>query len=153
MNQGRTTQGSDGSYESYDLVSARRGSRIKIILENPVDNTNAQTSYELVKRDHAFGMPANVGWELRDQKRRMGRKRKVGKGAITLFGRMKGGGPIRTPGVVLRQGLELGISDPKEPNTIRNLGAIASMAHMKKLQTPRDRLNGLLGRITMKEQV
>lgn len=151
MDHGRTHTNRDGGYESFDLVGAKRGSRIGISLADPADGDEAE--YYLLKRRDEASTAARDGWELMHLRRQKGRDRKVGEGAITLFGRMKGGGPMRTPGVVLRPGLELGMPDPEVPNVIRNMGAIASMSHMRRRLMIGDRLRELLGRITIEEKL
>jgi hypothetical protein len=152
MDHGRTHTNPDGGYESFDLVGAKRGSRIGINLADPATDGD-EARYYLLKRNDKTGMAARDGWELMHLKRQRGRDRKVGEGAITLFGRMKGGGHIRTPGVVLRLGLELGMPDSETSHVVRSMGAIASMSHMRSQLMIRDRLRELLGRITMKEEL
>ena len=150
MDHGRTHLSPGGGYESYDLVGAQRGTRLQIDTVDPLDQTKDMTRYRLTKKEAKDATAANDGWELTSEKKRLLRRKKVAKGAITLLTRMKGGGPVRTPGVVLRRGLELGMPDPNVSNVVQNLGAIASMEYVRERRTIQERLRGLLERLTVR---
>jgi hypothetical protein len=148
MDHGRTHRDSEGEYDAFDLVGAGRGSRVQISTVDPVNPDRAMGTYYLTKTEVATAAAAREGWELTHQKRKLGLRRKVGKGAITLLSRKKASGLVRTHGAVLKRGFELGMQHPKEPsNVIVNMGAIASMSYVQDRRTIRERLRGLYERV------
>lgn len=150
MDHGRTHLNAKGRYDSYDLAGAKRGNRVRVDTVYPVNGEERKATLCLTKMEDSRGMAAGEGWEMARQGR-IGRKKKVGAGILTLLARTRGSGPTSTPRVVLRPGLELGFELPETPNVIENMGAIASMAYMRDQQSVRERLRGLYKSIIQRD--
>lgn len=114
---GRTHQNSDGSYESLDLAKVKPGDEVIIITE--------QGSHTLVKGDDTEHAAALEGWA------RLRGEAALGVTTLVLLECHKSGARFLTQRVVLRRGLEVGALDElaEEPNVIRGLGVVASIAY------------------------
>jgi hypothetical protein len=115
--RGRTYRREDESYESLDLLEVEAGASVMIIGR---DGIRELVKTEGKKRDSSlenWQLPAEPERQLGDRAVRL----------ILLEPNPTGGTSFLTPGVVLREGLEVGYVDEEDPNIIKSLGIAASI--------------------------
>lgn len=105
----------DDSYSAYDLVEAQLGDRMTLL--------TASGAHDFVKDTEGEG--ALQGWRRTDGERALGAALK-----LSLMKRnFSGGSSLRTPGVVIRENLEVSVApiDPGVPLAVQHLGAVVSI--------------------------
>jgi len=114
--RGRTYRREDESYESLDLMEVAPGDSVMIVGENGIQ--------ELVKMPGEERASSLEDWQLPAEP-----ERRIGDRAVrlTLLEPNPQGTSFLTPGVVLREGLEVGYIDEDDPNIIKSLGVVAGI--------------------------
>ena len=132
----------DEPYVAYDLTTAKAGDTLTIATSDPDrKDKRVKEIFDLVKQETPRGASALEGWTLVTE---MG-SRTV---ALTLLRRMKGGGATAEHHrVVLREGLELGVSveipdqvNPEDEDPLNTRGATPTICNMGKLAVIMDGL-------------
>lgn len=127
--RGRTYRRPDESYESLDLMEVTEGDSVMIIGKDGIQ--------ELVKTAGEKYASSLDNWQLPAEP-----ERRIGDRAVRLMllEPNSQGVSFLTPGVVLREGLEVGYVDEDDPNIIKSLGVAAGIlmrsASEKVMQPP-----------------
>lgn len=115
--RGRTYRHDDGTYESYDLMEASVGDVVTIMKDGDMQ--------EIIKTEGDDGASAMENWELPSIP-----ERGLGSHAIhlTLLEPNASGSSFLTPGVVLREGLEVGYTEVSDATRMKSMGIIGGIA-------------------------
>lgn len=133
--RGRTYQREDGTYESFDLVGAEVGDVITLITPDG--------AHEIIKGEGDERASSMENWLLPNSSDQELGSRAV---TLTLLEPNPTGASFLTPGVVIREGLEVGYTDRVKPHIIKTLGIAGTILVKRSAdqasEQPRERIAG-----------